>query len=91
MQRSAVSGPASGESRNQGACKFVDDYLCEILPQNAVLRYTGPPPGASTPPGNMTVHVEQQRLLVESAFSIKPRPPHDAPWVSRVRFKHELL
>jgi 2-oxoglutarate dehydrogenase E1 component len=57
------------EARNQGAWKFVDDYLRDITPESASLRYAGPPPGASTAPGNMVMHVEQQRLLLESAFS----------------------
>lgn len=57
------------ESRNQGAWKFVDDYLREIIPESVSLRYAGPPPGASTAPGNMTMHIEQQRLTIDSAFS----------------------
>jgi 2-oxoglutarate dehydrogenase E1 component len=57
------------EARNQGAWKFVDDYLREILSQSSSLRYAGPPPGASTAPGNMSMHVEQQRQLIDSAFA----------------------
>lgn len=57
------------EARNQGAWKFVDDYLCEMIPESASLRYAGPPPGASTAPGNMAMHVEQQRLVMQSAFA----------------------
>jgi 2-oxoglutarate dehydrogenase E1 component len=57
------------EARNQGAWKFVDDYLRDIIPQTASLRYAGPPPGASTAPGNMTMHLEQQRLVMQSAFA----------------------
>ena len=57
------------EARNQGAWKFVDDYLRDIIPQAASLRYAGPPPGASTAPGNMTMHLEQQRLVMQRAFA----------------------
>jgi len=57
------------ESRNQGAWKFVDDYLRDIIPPATSLRYAGPPAGASTAPGNMTMHVEQQRLVIQSAFA----------------------
>ncbi|MDB6143861.1 MAG: 2-oxoglutarate dehydrogenase, subunit [Pseudomonas sp.] len=57
------------EARNQGAWKFVDDYLREIIAASASLRYAGPPPGASTAPGSMTMHVEQQRLTIQSAFA----------------------
>jgi 2-oxoglutarate dehydrogenase E1 component len=57
------------ESRNQGAWKFVDDYLRDITPESVSLRYAGPPPGASTAPGNMTMHLEQQQLVIQSAFS----------------------
>ena len=57
------------ESRNQGAWKFVDDYLRDMTPDSVSLRYAGPPPGASTAPGNMTMHLEQQRLVIQSAFS----------------------
>lgn len=57
------------EARNQGAWKFVDDYLSDIVHASTSLRYAGPPPSASTAPGNMVMHVEQQRLLIQSAFS----------------------
>jgi 2-oxoglutarate dehydrogenase E1 component len=57
------------EARNQGAWKFVDDYLLDITPASASLRYAGPPASASTAPGNKVMHDEQQRLLIDSAFS----------------------
>lgn len=57
------------ESRNQGAWKFVDDYLRDLAPESVSLRYAGPPPGASTAPGSMAMHIEQQRLTLECAFS----------------------
>jgi 2-oxoglutarate dehydrogenase E1 component len=60
---------AQEEARNQGAWKFVDDYLREITPVAVTLRYAGPPPGASTAPGNMLMHVEQQRQVIQSALS----------------------
>jgi len=57
------------EARNQGAWKFVDDYLRDITPKAVSLRYAGPPPGASTAPGNMSMHVEQQNLVLQNAFA----------------------
>jgi len=57
------------EARNQGAWKFVDDYLRDITPEAVSLRYAGPPPGASTAPGTMSMHVEQQNLVLQSAFA----------------------
>lgn len=57
------------EARNQGAWKFVDDYLRDIIPPAASLRYAGPAPGASTAPGNLAMHIEQQRLVLQSAFA----------------------
>jgi hypothetical protein len=29
----------------------------------------GPPPGAPTAPGNMNMHLEQQHLVMQSAFA----------------------
>jgi 2-oxoglutarate dehydrogenase E1 component len=60
---------AQEEARNQGAWKFVDDYLREITPVAVTLRYAGPPPGASTAPGNLLMHLEQQRQVIQSALS----------------------
>jgi len=57
------------EAKNQGAWKFIDDHLRDIIPEAASLRYAGPPPSASTAPGNMSMHVEQQRQVIQSAFS----------------------
>ncbi|MFJ3522620.1 2-oxoglutarate dehydrogenase E1 component [Pseudomonas sp. NPDC090203] len=56
------------EPKNQGAWSFIDDYLRDIIPENASLRYAGPPASASTAPGNMAMHIEQQRQIMQSAF-----------------------
>lgn len=57
------------EAKNQGAWTFVSVHLRDIIPETASLRYAGPPPSASTAPGNMAMHVEQQRRIMHSAFS----------------------
>ncbi|WP_397453326.1 2-oxoglutarate dehydrogenase E1 component [Pseudomonas sp. NA-150] len=57
------------EARNQGAWKFVDDYLWELTPESASLRYAGPDAGASTAPGNKKMHAEQQQQVLLSAFA----------------------
>ncbi|MGV8920172.1 MAG: hypothetical protein ACOH2R_20610 [Pseudomonas sp.] len=57
------------EARNQGAWKFVDDYLRDLQPESATLRYAGPAAGASTAPGNKKMHAALQEQVIHSAFA----------------------
>lgn len=57
------------EARNQGAWKFVDDYLHDVMREAASLRYAGPPSSASTAPGTLSMHLEQQRQVIHNAFA----------------------
>jgi 2-oxoglutarate dehydrogenase E1 component len=57
------------EPRNQGAWKVIAEDLCAVLPAKAQLADSCRDACASTAPGHMSLHVEQQARLVANAFS----------------------
>ncbi|TFV90147.1 2-oxoglutarate dehydrogenase E1 component [Oxalobacteraceae bacterium OM1] len=56
------------EPRNQGAWKAIEENLRKVLPAAASLRDACREPSASTAPGYMSMHLEQQARVVASAF-----------------------
>lgn len=57
------------EPRNQGAWEFMKDFLQQALGPEYVLRFAGRPAAAAPAVGYLKKHIEQQRQLVEDAFS----------------------
>jgi 2-oxoglutarate dehydrogenase E1 component len=57
------------EPRNQGAWEFMKDFLQHALGPKFELRYAGRPAAAAPAVGYLKKHIEQQRQLVEDAFS----------------------
>ncbi|HEY4319167.1 MAG TPA: 2-oxoglutarate dehydrogenase E1 component [Herbaspirillum sp.] len=57
------------EPHNQGAWKMIEPSLRAIVPSSARLQYAGRDELASTAPGYFSVHAEQQKNLVQSAFT----------------------
>ncbi len=61
------------EPRNMGPWFFVDDRMRRILdPMNRRIRYVGRPESASPASGNMKRHLEEQKELLNDAFSAEP-------------------
>jgi 2-oxoglutarate dehydrogenase E1 component len=56
------------EAKNQGPWKVIDTDLQAIAPAPVELRYAGPPPAASTAPGNASTHTAIQKAVVLKAF-----------------------
>ena len=57
------------EPRNQGAWEYIKEPLQNILGINHSLKYAGRPPAAAPAVGYLKKHIEQQRQLVDDAFS----------------------
>jgi 2-oxoglutarate dehydrogenase E1 component len=56
------------EPRNQGAWKAIEEDLCKVVPGAASLHDACREASASTAPGYMSVHLEQQARVVAAAF-----------------------
>ncbi len=59
------------EPENQGAWPFIRHRLTSMLPAGSTLRYAGRPESASPAVGYLTLHVAQQRELVEQALAME--------------------
>lgn len=57
------------EPQNQGAWAFMKHYLQQALGPAITLQYAGRPAAAAPAVGYLKKHIEQQRQLVEDAFS----------------------
>jgi len=57
------------EPRNQGAWKAIEEELRKVLPAGAALHDVCRDASASTAPGSMALHVEQQARVVAGAFT----------------------
>jgi 2-oxoglutarate dehydrogenase E1 component len=57
------------EPRNQGAWKAVEEDLRKLLPAGAALHDVCRAASASTAPGSMALHLEQQARVVAGAFA----------------------
>ncbi len=58
------------EPNNQGAWQFMHPYLAKLASSRQKVLYAGRPAAASPAVGYLKKHLEQQRQLVEDAFSI---------------------
>ncbi|WP_375322035.1 2-oxoglutarate dehydrogenase E1 component [Aliivibrio logei] len=58
------------EPQNQGAWYSSQHNFRSALPANAILHYAGRPASASPAVGYMSVHVKQQKALVEDALTL---------------------
>ena len=58
------------EPKNQGSWQFVQPRLLDILGNDKTLHYAGRHESASPAVGYLTLHIAQQRELVEQALSI---------------------
>ena len=56
------------EPRNQGAWYQILHQLRQSLPENQDVLYAGRPPSASPAAGYYSMHIEQQRMLVDDAL-----------------------
>jgi 2-oxoglutarate dehydrogenase E1 component len=56
------------EPRNQGAWKAIEEDLRKVVPGAASLHDACRAASASTAPGYMSVHLEQQARVVAAAF-----------------------
>ncbi|MFM2484133.1 2-oxoglutarate dehydrogenase E1 component [Celerinatantimonas yamalensis] len=59
------------EPQNQGAWYCSQHHFFAAIPDNAKLRYAGREASASPAVGYMSLHLEQQRALVQDALTIK--------------------
>lgn len=59
------------ESKNQGAWTFVRDYLETLAKPGQRLLYCGRPASAAPAVGYHKMHVDQQKALIDEAFSIR--------------------
>ncbi|MGO4380969.1 2-oxoglutarate dehydrogenase E1 component [Pseudoduganella sp. RAF19] len=59
---------AQEEPRNQGAWKAIEEDLRAVTPATATLRDSCREASASTAPGYMSLHLEQQARVVHNAF-----------------------
>ncbi|BBP98912.1 2-oxoglutarate dehydrogenase subunit E1 [Burkholderia sp. SFA1] len=57
------------EALNQGAWRFAEPHLRELLPAGASLSYAGPAASASTAPGHHAEHVTRQTDVLTRAFA----------------------
>ncbi|MGF1694956.1 2-oxoglutarate dehydrogenase E1 component [Vibrio lamellibrachiae] len=60
------------EPQNQGAWYSSQHNFLAAIPAGGKLRYTGRPASASPAVGYMSVHLKQQKALVEDALTINP-------------------
>ncbi|OIQ25924.1 2-oxoglutarate dehydrogenase E1 component [uncultured Vibrio sp.] len=60
------------EPQNQGAWYSSQHNFLAAIPADGKLRYTGRPASASPAVGYMSVHLKQQKALVEDALTINP-------------------
>ena len=58
------------EPQNQGAWSYIKPLLGDCLIKSQTLRYAGRPAAASTATGSAKKHQQEQRALVEQAFSL---------------------
>jgi 2-oxoglutarate dehydrogenase E1 component len=58
------------EPQNQGAWYSSQHNFRSAIPKGAELRYAGRPASASPAVGYMSVHLKQQKALIESALTI---------------------
>ncbi|MEZ8824912.1 2-oxoglutarate dehydrogenase E1 component [Vibrio sp. 10N.261.55.A7] len=61
------------EPQNQGAWYCSQHNFLAAIPNDGKLRYTGRPASASPAVGYMSVHLKQQKALVEDALTINPQ------------------
>jgi 2-oxoglutarate dehydrogenase E1 component len=61
------------EPQNQGAWYCSQHNFLAAIPADGKLRYTGRPASASPAVGYMSVHLKQQKALVEDALTINPQ------------------
>ncbi|MCK6262173.1 2-oxoglutarate dehydrogenase E1 component [Vibrio sp. ZSDE26] len=61
------------EPQNQGAWYSSQHNFLAAIPADGKLRYTGRPASASPAVGYMSVHLKQQKALVEDALTINPQ------------------
>ena len=59
------------EPQNQGAWYCSQHHLRGVLPEGAKLNYAGREASASTAVGYMSLHLKQQKLLVNQALGLK--------------------
>lgn len=57
------------EPENQGSWSFVYWYLKDLLSANQTVKYVGRPAAAAPAVGYMSVHIEQQKQLVNEALN----------------------
>ena len=57
------------EPRNMGAFSYMYPILQEILPKEAILRYVGRKPSASTATGSHSLHAKEHEELMNTAFT----------------------
>jgi 2-oxoglutarate dehydrogenase E1 component len=62
---------AQDEPQNQGPWFYIQHHLYENMSEGQRLGYAGRAPSASPAVGYMAKHLEQQRALIEQAFSPK--------------------
>jgi 2-oxoglutarate dehydrogenase E1 component len=58
------------EPKNQGAWYCTRHHYDDVLPAGATLSYAGRPASASPAVGYMSVHLKQQKALVEDALTL---------------------
>jgi 2-oxoglutarate dehydrogenase E1 component len=63
---------AQEEARNQGAWKVIEEDLRAALPDGVTLHDSCREASASTAPGYMSLHLEQQTRVVNNAFAAWP-------------------
>jgi 2-oxoglutarate dehydrogenase E1 component len=62
------------EPRNRGAWTFMEPRLRDMLPETAVLSYTGRDEAASPATGSYKMHQIEEQELIAHALDLKPSP-----------------